>query len=136
MEGVHLALPRMDGQGDGPRDTPGPVNIKPEPAASDPETFHCLYGTTSQVHVSHEQAPGTYLGPNVKRQPLPGKKRLLVIGRAEQRAAGAGQEQKSKVRGLTSSRSRRQPGRRLPSLCYSICMALGKSLWLSKPQFP
>lgn len=42
----------------------------------------------------------TYV-PRLKCQPLPWKGSLLVVGKTEQRAAGAGQEQRSKVvRGL------------------------------------
>lgn len=70
----------------------------------------------------------------LKCKPLPWKESLLVIGKAEQRAAGAGQEHRGEeVRGLP--RQCQVPaGKGPPFLCCWSCVALGKSFQLSRPQ--
>lgn len=93
--------------------------------------------TRASPMCSPKQIPGTYV-PRLKCQSPPWKESLLVIGKTEQRAAGAGREHRGEGPEVFPVSAKPQLHKaafqRAPSLCYWSCVALGKSPQLSEPR--
>lgn len=112
------------------------VNVKPELAASDPETFHCLTSGMGQPHVFHKQAQGLILFMSqhkVSASALEEESSGYWQNRAEGSWSWPGTQRQGQR--LAKVRLQKAAWQRAFQPVLLEWVALGKSCWLSKPQF-